>query len=102
MSQKESFEGEIAGILLKEDAVRYDPAHPLWSLNWLWVTKNQWKTILENQTKCYVVGEKVFCARDVKIRRIFTYDELRKEQVDWKPPRYLLEALEKEGGNAEV
>jgi len=96
MFEEQSFDETVMGLLLKDDAKKYDPQHPLWSFNWLWLTQGQFNAIIQNQTKCYRIDDKMFNAHEVRIARKFTYQELRKENPDWKTPVYLLEALQAE------
>lgn len=94
MSGKKPFTGEIVGVLLRGQP--YDKEHPLWSKNWIWLTKNQFEALLRDQRRFFWVEDTVFGIKDIQIAKRFSYEDLKKEQYTWEPKKYLLEALRKE------
>ena len=89
-----AFEGTIIGVLRYGEP--YDPAHPLKSLNWLWLTESQFQSLMSEDNGWLWIGDYVLRAKDIYVARPFTYDELKKESYYWTPQGYLLSQLEKE------
>ena len=92
---------KVVGILLKGEPYRRD--RPLDSLNFLWLTLNQFNKIMSEQNefrgKCYWVDNRVFRLSDVMVAQEFDLEELRKSG---RITPYLLEAIEAENEPVEL
>ena len=97
MTESTSGNITIMGLLLQ--GAKYDKRAPLLCSDWLWVTTSQWEQMIGNQNKVFLVDDHVIFARDVKIAKRFTLQELKSQPQNWEIPDYLEERLREEASN---